>query len=463
MENITYLPQWVKEAILYHIYPLGFLGAPRYAKEEKETVSRLADIRKYYEHLQKLGVNVIQFGPLFESISHGYDTTDYKQIDHRLGNNDLFKRITEELHALGIRVIVDGVFNHVGREFPSFKDIQLNRESSQYVNWHYIDFNGNSPYNDGFDYQNWEGHYDLVKLNLQERKVKDHIFDIAKYWLQDVGIDGWRLDVAYSISPDFWREFRHICKTTKPDCLLIGEMIYEPYTRWIGPELLDAGTGYQIHKSILSSIQSNNMHELKAVLERAFHPAWGLFKETALMNFLGNHDTTRVRSVLRNDRQLISAFLILFTLNGFPKVYYGDEIGMTGVKTGQSDEDLRKPMIEPGDAWPANGELIFENVTRFVRLQKNNHALMYGNLIPVFADNNVISYLRKSSQQTLLIVVNTGLEKTVKTIPLWNLNLDGSVFVDVLNDDHVEHDVKNNQLAMSELQPGWGKVLQKTA
>jgi cyclomaltodextrinase len=437
------------------------LAPPIYTKKDNTTANRLANIRNYYEHIQQMGINVIQFGPIFESVSHGYDTTNYKQIDHRLGNNDLFKQILAELHALGMRVIVDGVFNHVGREFPSFKDIRLNHESSQYVSWHYIDFNGNSPYNDGFDYKNWEGHYDLVKLNLQERKVKEHIFDIAKYWLQDVGIDGWRLDVASLISPDFWKEFGEVCRASRPDCLLLGEVIREPYTQWIGPGLLDAGTGYQVHKSIWSSIQSNNMYELKAVLERLFHPQWGILRETALMNFLGNHDTTRIRSILQDDRKLISAFFILFTLNGFPKIYYGDEIGITGFKTDLSDEDVRKPMIELSEAWPSNGEVILKNVKRLTKFRKNNHALMYGNLISVFADSNVIAYLRKSFQQTLVIVANTGLEPLTKTLPLWNQNLDNSVFVDILNDDQKEYDVKNNQLVVPDLQPGWGKVLQK--
>jgi len=460
MENIAYIPEWAKEAIIYHIYPLGFLGCPKYARDEASIVNRLADIRKYYDHFQRLGVSVIQFGPLFESISHGYDTTDYKQIDHRLGTNDLFKQLVDELHGLGIRVIIDGVFHHVGRQFASFEDIKLNRENSPYVNWHFIDFAGNSPYDDGFDYENWEGEYSLVKLNLLETGVRDYLFSAVKYWLQDIGVDGWRLDVAYLISPDFWQEFRTVCKTARPDCLLIGEMIYEPYTQWIGPELLDAGTEYQVNKSTWSSIKSNNMYELKAVLERSFHPGWGLLKETALMNFIGNHDTTRIHSILTDERQLITAFLILLTLNGFPKIYYGDEIGMTGVKTNQSDDELRKPMVRPEEAWPPDGETIFNNVVRFIKLRKNNHALMYGNLISVFADNNVLAFLRRSSRQTLLVVVNASFESLAQTVPLPNQNLDGAVFVDILNNGQSEYHVRDNQLVIPNLQPCWGCILE---
>ncbi|MFX0199772.1 MAG: alpha-amylase family glycosyl hydrolase [Candidatus Hodarchaeota archaeon] len=444
------------------MYPLGFFGAPKYGNDESKTVNRLAALRNYYDHFQQLGINVIQFGPLFESGSHGYDTTDYMQIDHRLGTNDLFKQIVNELHQLDMKVIIDGVFHHVGREFASFKEIQAQREYASRKHWHFIDFTKNNPYNDGFDYQNWEGHYELVKLNLQENDVKEYLFSVAQYWLEDIGIDGWRLDVAYLISTEFWREFRHVCKLVKPNCFLVGELIHGTYSKWVSSELLDAGTGYQVYKSIWSAIVSNNMHELKAILERSYHPEWGLLKNIVLMNFLGNHDTTRIRSILTDERQIISAFLILFTLNGIPKIYYGDEIGLTGI-VDQSDAAVRKPMIKPGEAWPSQGKSILNNICKFIRLRKANHALIYGNLIPVFADNidgNVLAFLRRSSQQTLLVIINTSFELTTQTIPLWNQNLDGAHFVDILNEDQMEYIVQNNQLYIPEIYSCWGRVLE---
>ena len=218
MESIHYIPEWVKKSIFYHIYPFGFFGAPKYGNTESEITPRLEIIRNYYPHFDELGINVVQFGPIFESDSHGYDTADFMKIDHRLGTNDLFKEIVEELHQRNIRVIVDGVFNHVGRNFDSFKDIQKYREKSWRKHWHFIDFKGNNPFNDGFDYKNWEGHYSLVKLNLLEPDVRDYIFSVSKYWLGEIGIDGWRLDVAYQIPRKFWRAFRKECKKIKPDC-----------------------------------------------------------------------------------------------------------------------------------------------------------------------------------------------------------------------------------------------------
>ena len=461
MENIDYIPEWAKRAIIYHIYPIGFFGAPKYGKNEFFITERLIDIRKFYNHFKELGINVIQFGPIFESVSHGYDTIDYMKIDHRLGTNESFKQIVIELHEMGIKVIVDGVFNHVSREFDSFKDIQKYKEKSWRKHWHFIDFSKNNPHGDGFDYRNWEGHYSLVKLNLKEPDVKKYIFSVAEYWLKEIGIDGWRLDVAYLIDSEFWREFRQACKSSKPDCLLIGEMIHGPYTKWIGPDLLDAGTGYQVYKSIWSAINTNNMYELKAVLERSFHQEWGLFKNVLLMNFLGNHDSTRIRSILKDDKLLFPAFLFLFTTNGIPKIYYGDEIGMHGLKTEISDDDVRKPMPISKQDWPHMGIKIFQNVQKFIQLRKNNHALNNGILIPIHADDTTLTFIRRSSRQTLLIVMNFSLETVEKKIPLWNLNLEGRKFTEILKQGgNEEYFVRNDQLHISELFSCWGRILQ---
>ncbi|MHA1130145.1 MAG: alpha-amylase family glycosyl hydrolase [Candidatus Helarchaeota archaeon] len=461
MESINYIPDWAKRSIFYHIYPLGFFAAPKLNDIEKETVDRLANLRFFYDHFKNLGITAIQFGPLFESRSHGYDTIDYMKIDHRLGTNELFKQIVSELHQMEIKVIVDGVFNHVSREFESFKDILQYRENSWRKHWHFVDFSKNNPYNDGFDYVNWEGHYELVKLNLNEKDVRDYIFSVASYWLREVGIDGWRLDVAYQIPSEFWREFRKVCKTENPNCLLVGEMIHGPYTKWIGADLLDVGTGYQVYKSVWSALNSNNMHELKAVLERSFHPEWGLYKDSVLLNFLGNHDTTRIRSILADERFLYPAFIFLFTTNGIPKIYYGDEIGLFGVKETSSDDAVRQPMPQPGEAWPPNGDAIFATIQKLIHIRKNNHALIYGNLVPVYADNNILAFIRQSSAQFILVIITNHRTSFTTKIPLWNLQLNGVKFVELLEQGGSnEFIVQENQLQV-ELFPCWGRILLK--
>ncbi len=460
MENISYIPEWVKNSTIYHIYPFGFFGAPKFGDMESETTPRLELIRKFYPHFDELGINVVQFGPIFESVSHGYDTTDFMKIDHRLGSNDLFKEIVEELHQRNIRVIVDGVFNHVGRNFNSFKDVQKYKEKSWRLHWHFIDFNSNNPFNDGFDYKNWEGHYSLVKLNLLEPDVREYIFSVSEYWLREIGIDGWRLDVAYQIPRTFWREFRKKCKTIKPDCFLIGEMIHGPYGKWVGPDLLDAGTGYQVNKSIWSGFNSNNLYELKAVLEQNFNPNFGLNKGILLVNFLGNHDLTRIRSQLSNENSLFPAFLFLFTTNGLPKIYYGDEIGLKGEKTETSDDSVRQMMILKKDDWPDRGQEIFDHVKLCIRLRKAHHSLQYGNLTSLYADDSTIAFLRKSSKETMLIVLSASENTKSCSIPLWNLNLDGRFFQEQLTQGgKKEYRVVKNKLFIDELYPSWGRVL----
>ncbi|MHA1253016.1 MAG: alpha-amylase family glycosyl hydrolase [Candidatus Helarchaeota archaeon] len=301
----------------------------------------------------------------------------------------------------------------------------------------------------------------LVKLNLNNPEVKEFIFSVAKYWMTEFKIDGWRLDVAYEIQPDFWKNFRNFCKNINPDCFLLGELIYEPYNKYVGPELLDAGTNFQIYKSVWSSFNSNNMHELKAVLERSFHKNWGLYKNIVMVNFLGNHDTTRIRSILTDERGIYPAFIFLFTTLGIPKIYYGDEIGMFGIKKPDSDEDIRKPMPMSETDWPENGKYIFDHVKNLIKIRNQNHALIYGSIDYLYADNNYLAFIRKSSLQTILVIINTINSPEIKKIPLWNQNLDGSKFIELLDQGgKKEYIIQNNHLT-AEFFPYWGRILLK--
>ncbi len=462
MENIDYVPDWAKKAIIYHIYPLGFFNAPKYRDQENKIINRLENLRNYYNHFQKLGTTVIQFGPLFESTSHGYDTINFLKIDQRLGTNDLFQEIVKELHEINIRVILDGVFNHVGREFFTFQDIQQNGASSNYLNWHFVDFKKNNLNNDGFDYKNWEGNYSLVKLNLSDSGVKNFLFQAVQYWLKDVGIDGWRLDVAYLIPLNFWKEFRKFCLTIEPECLLVGELIHGPYNKWVNREHLHVGTDYQVYKSIYSALNDRNIFELKAVLENSYHPQWGQIKDQAMMIFLGNHDTTRIRSILNKEQHLRLAFFLLLTLRGIPKIYYGDELGMIGVKTEKSDCDVRRPMVSP------NHELtnkdLFQMIVNLIKIRKSNHALIYGSLNCFYADSykgQTMAFLRQSSKQTLLVIINADSQKKEVRIPLWNINLaEDQVFSDIIQKSNPnEYQVKNNHLSI-EIDSCWGRILE---
>ena len=454
-----YVPSWLNDAIIYHIYPLGFFGAPKFsANEPGKVINRFENIRNYYNHFLELGINTIQFGPIFESVSHGYDTTDYFVIDHRLGTNELFKEIVAELHDLGIRVIVDGVFNHVGREFKSFIDIKENRQYSTKKNWHFIDFNGNNSYNDGFSYQDWEGYQELVRLNLSNNEVKDYFFDVCKFWLGDIKIDGWRLDVAYQIDVEFWKEFRKVCKEINSNSVLIGELVHGDYTKWVGEDRLDSGTDYQVQKSIWSSIKSVNMYELKNVIDIAYNKR-GRHKDLLMMNFLGNHDTNRIASVIKTE-QLIPAFLILLTLHGYPKIYYGDELAVRGEKTAHSDDEIRKPMIDLADQWPEFGKELFKNIQQFITIRKDIPALRYGTIAfidPIDWDPTIIIYSRETSTQKVIIIVNTQ-EQTKSVSIMVKVANRKAKFIDYLN-KREEFIVTNNKIEKIIIYPHWGRIM----
>ena len=259
---------WHENAVFYQIYPIGFCGAPD--TNDGVTVSRILKVIDWIPHLKELGITALYFSPVFQSDAHGYDTRDYYTIDCRLGTNDDFKKVCASLKENGIRVVLDGVFNHTGRGFWAFEDVLKNRENSPYKDWFNINFGGNSCYNDDLWYEGWEGHFELVKLNLRNPDVKNHLFS---------AIDGLRLDVAYCLDMDFLRELRGFCKGLKNDFLLLGEMLHGDYNRLVNDQMLDSCTNYECYKGLYSSFNSMNMFEISYSLNRQFGKEnWTLYK-----------------------------------------------------------------------------------------------------------------------------------------------------------------------------------------
>lgn len=208
---------WYEKAVFYHMYPLGMTGAPRENHEEGVT-HRFEELELWIPHMKKLGFTALYIGPLFESSSHGYDTRDFRLVDRRLGDNDDFIRFVKLCHEAGIRVVVDGVFNHTGREFFAFQDIQKNREGSRYCGWYRnVNFGWSSPYGDGFGYDAWQGHFELPCLNLQNPEVKQYLFDVIRYWIDTFDIDGIRLDCANVLDFQFMHEMREQTTPMKED------------------------------------------------------------------------------------------------------------------------------------------------------------------------------------------------------------------------------------------------------
>ena len=249
---------WYDEAVIYQIYPLGLCGAPLQNDGDPSQADqhRLLRVLDWVDHIKALGATCVLFNPLFESDAHGYDTRDYNKVDCRLGTNDDLKQVCAALHAAGIRVLLDGVFNHVGRGFWAFKDVQEKKWDSPYKDWFHISFDGNTNYNDGFWYEAWEGCNELVKLNLQHPDVKNYLFDAVRNWVRDYDIDGLRLDVAYCLDLGFLSELRGLANSIKPDFVLVGETLHGDYNRWMNDHACHSVTNYECYKGLYSSFNT---------------------------------------------------------------------------------------------------------------------------------------------------------------------------------------------------------------
>ena len=389
---------WFDEAVIYQIYPLGLCGAPRDNDGVQE--HRILRVLDWIEHIKKTGADTVLFNPLFQSDRHGYDTRDYNTVDCRLGTNEDFKRVCDAIHLAGMRVMLDGVFNHVGRGFWAFQDVREKKWDSSYKDWFHISFDGNTGYNDGFWYEAWEGHHELVKLNLNHPDVIRHQFEAIQSWVDQFGIDGLRLDVAYCLSPDYLRRLRGFANSIKEDFVLMGETLHGDYNRWMGPELCHSVTNYECYKGLWSSFNSMNLFEIGHSLARQFGPEnWTLYKGQHLLSFLDNHDVERIASRLDNPDHLLPAYGLLFGMPGVPAVYYGSEWGVKGRKS--DGDDALRPAIEA----PEWNELT-DQIANMAEAHRNSRALCYGAYRNVVLTNRQIIFERAVQGERVLVAVN---------------------------------------------------------
>lgn len=389
---------WAEESVFYQIYPLGFCGAPY----ENDGVLRhgILKVCDWIEHLEKLHVGAIYFSPVFESDTHGYNTRDFGTIDCRLGTDEDFAAVCRRLHRAGIRVVLDGVFNHVGRGFWAFRDVLERREKSAYRDWFRIDFNGDSPYRDGLYYEGWEGNYDLVKLNLRNPAVADHILSHVAAWIERFDIDGLRLDVAYCLEFDFLKKLRAFCDERKRDFFLAGELLHGDYNRWVNDQMLHSATNYECYKGLYSSFNSMNLFEIAYSLNRQFgSDPWTLYRGKRLLNFVDNHDVSRIASQLTNPAHLKSIYALLFAMPGIPCVYYGSEWGAEGQKS-QGDPSLR-----PHFDQPIRNDLT-EWIARLAAIKTQERALQYGDYRQLAVTNRQYAFERTLDADRLIFAVN---------------------------------------------------------
>ena len=391
---------WANETVFYQIYPLGMCGAP--FENDGKLEHRIQKVLDWIPHLQKLNVGAVYFSPLFESDTHGYNTRDYRKVDVRLGTNEDFKEVCDALHKAGIKVVLDGVFNHVGRGFFGFLDVLQNRENSPYKDWFYISFDGNSNYNDGLWYEGWEGNFDLVKLNLSNPEVKQYLLDSVKYWVDEFQIDGLRLDVAYMVDRNFLKELRSFCDGLKKEFFLAGEILGGDYKQIMNDEMCHSATNYECFKGIYSALNSLNLFEIVHSLKRQFGPEdWCLYRGYHLISFVDNHDVTRIASNLNRREHLPLAYGIMFAMPGIPMIYYGSEWEIEGHKN-DGDSALRVPVESP--EW---NELT-DQVAAMAKAHLDSKALQYGDFSDLVLENQHCIFVRRFEDERILCAVNAS-------------------------------------------------------
>ena len=392
---------WYDEAVFYHIYPLGLAGAPK-QNYYGEPVHRLNTLLPWVDHIKEIGGSALYIGPLFESVGHGYETTDYKKLDSRLGTNEDLTAFVAYCHEQGIKVIFDGVFNHTGRDFFAFKDIQANRENSHYKDWYCnVNFWGNNEYNDGFSYDNWGGYNLLVKLNQKNPAVVDYICDVIRFWVSEFDVDGIRLDAADVLDFDFMKALRRTANEVKPDFWLMGEVIHGDYSRWVNGETLHSVTNYTLHKALYSGHNDHNYFEIAHTVRRLQN--MGTLK---LYNFVDNHDVERIYTKLTNKAHFAPVHVLLYTLPGVPSIYYGSEFGIEGRKEYGSDDSLRPALNIEDYKDSVKTNPCTALIAALGKVRQAVPALSYGSYDELMLTNRQFAYARDLDGTRVIVSVN---------------------------------------------------------
>ena len=426
------MASWIDRSIFYHIYPLGLLDAPKRDDWGDGLEHRLPGLAPWIPHLVSLGCNAVYLGPVFASVSHGYDTTDYYAVDPRLGDAKDLKAFVLACHEQDVHVILDGVFNHVGRAFFAFRDLQQHREDSAYCDW-FVDvrFDQESPLGDPFTYYAYEGNFDMPRLNLSHPDVRQYLFDAVRMWFAEFWVDGIRFDAVEQLDQDFVRELCAVAREANPDCWLVGEVLASDYREWVQPDLLDSCTNYEAFKGLWSSLNDRNMHEIAWSLNRQFGPD-GIYRDLTLYSFADNHDQNRVASLLQRKEDLALLYALLYAMPGVPSLYYGSEWGIEGTKDGPNDDGLRPPMTIPDDPSTMPEPWLPEFLARLALVRQQHVAIRHGDYTELFVAPEQLAFRRKAEGDIAIVAVNAaGDPVTIEVEPGVE---DGTTLTDRLDD-----------------------------
>lgn len=457
-------PYWLPDAIFYQIFPDRFANGdpdndPPNAQKwgSHPTIhgfqgGDLRGILQRFDYLLDLGINAIYLNPIFYATSnHRYNTSDFYQIDPRLGTMRDFQDLLNLAHQNNVRIVLDGVFNHVGRGFFAFHDVLENIDHSAYKDWFHIhrfpmDAYG---YGDAINFEGWWRHKSLPKLNTNNPAVRQYLLDVARYWIRQ-GIDGWRLDVPNEINDDtFWEEFRHVVKEENRDACLIGE-IWHADPRWANDKHFDGLMNYPVRDALIACW--NGRETVVAFAEHVENLLKLYPRENAYSMYvtLGSHDTERLMSILHNDLNRVKlAFLFLFGYPGAPAIYYGDEIGLEGGK----DPDCRRAFSWDDTHW--RGDLR-PWVQLLIRQRKERASLRRGDYLRILADEtqHAYAFARVLGEEKTLVVINPSDKAVELSIPVAQLWQNGRTVRGLL--DYHPFVVKNHKLTIN--LPAWGGI-----
>lgn len=444
---------WYDNAVFYHIYTLGLCNAS-ITNEYESVENKLIEINKWILHVKEMGCNAVYFGPVFKSKTHGYDTTDYYQIDNRIGDNEAFADMVRNFHSNGLRVVLDAVFNHCGRDFFAFKDVCVNGVSSKYNEWFSgLDFTKKSPLGDIFTYDTWNGYNELVKLNLKNPEVKEYIFNAVKFWIHNFNIDGLRLDCADCLDFEFMRDLRREAVMLKEDFWLMGEVVHGDYGKWANAEMLHSITNYEVYKGLYSSHNDKNLYEIAYSLNREFNSQAGIYKNLRLYNFADNHDQNRLASTVKNPAYMNTIYILLFTIPGIPSIYYGSEWGLKGVKANGSDLPIR-PYIDLDTVKNLNCG-ITELIKKLSYIRNESDALNKGDYKQILITyERQFAFERTFGFERFIVVINASENNAY--VNLFEHNDNNACFYDCLNNEQV-----NGSMNKLTVKPFWGRILKK--
>ncbi|OBH88428.1 alpha-amylase family protein [Mycobacterium sp. E2733] len=396
-------PAWVEHAIWWQVYPLGFVGAfPASSEPPQPGEHRLRRLVDWFDHAIALGASGVALGPIFASRTHGYDTTDHYRIDPRLGDDADFDHLVVEARRRGLRILLDGVFNHVGLDFPRYQEAPNDEAAARW-------FRGRPG-----RFHRFEGHSELITLNHDHPEVVDYTADVMAHWL-DRGADGWRLDAAYTVPERFWASTLARVRERFPDAWFVGELIHGDYAAVVQSATFDSATQYELWKAIWSSLNDGNFFELDWALQRH-----GEFLESFVpLTFIGNHDVTRIASRLDRPEHVAHALVILLTVGGVPSVYAGDELGFRGVKEGRygGDDAVRPEFDSPPMESDEFGSQMWALHQFLIGLRRRHAWLHKASTTALLLENRHYVYESRSGDNALLVALNIGDEPMRVALP----------------------------------------------